>query len=148
MFICIAFLYRLAFKVCLILYLFGDLAIYITAISKSLRDVTCSSGSDNVTTNNNHSSKQDINSCSNLQHLSLTMKQVYQIYVAVLIFVLGPFAYFNVSKTKYLQIFTTCMRWTAFITMITLSILRITDPNIEHGNPPILNLSTAPMVFG
>lgn len=142
------FLCRLAFTCCMIFYLYGDLAIYITAISKSLRDVTCSSGSDNMTTNNNHSSKQDINSCSNLQHLNLTMKQVYQIYVAVLILILGPFAYFNVSKTKYLQIFTTCMRWTAFVTMIALSLLRIADPNIEHGNPRVLNLSTAPTVFG
>ena len=44
--------------------------------------------------------------------------------------------------------FTTLMRWTAFITMITLSISRITDDRQEHGHPPILDLRTAPMVFG
>ena len=29
------------FSLCMILYLYGDLAIYCTALSKSLRDVTC-----------------------------------------------------------------------------------------------------------
>ena len=32
--------------------------------------------------------------------------------------------------------------------MISLSILRIADTSIEHGSPPIIDLSTAPLVFG
>ena len=130
-------------------YLFGDLAIYITAVSKSLRDVSCgAAGGGNITNSGINSSSQDINDPCWSTRPQLSKADVYKIFVAVFLLVLGPFAYFNVSKTKYLQIFTTLMRWTAFITMITLSILRITDDSQEHGEPPILDLSTAPMVFG
>jgi hypothetical protein len=32
---------KFCFSLCIILYLYGDLAIYCTAVAKSLRDVTC-----------------------------------------------------------------------------------------------------------
>ena len=134
---------------CIAAYLFGDLAIYITAVSKSLRDVSCGgSGSGNTSNSGSNSSIPDINDPCWTTNPQLSRSDVYKIFVAVFILVLGPFAYFNVSKTKYLQMFTTLMRWTAFVTMITLSILRITDDRQEHGHPPILDLYTAPMVFG
>ena len=140
---------RIAFNLCLAAYLFGDLAIYITAVSKSLRDVSCGASEGGNTSNSGtNSSIPDINDPCWTTSPQLSRTDVYKIFVAVFIIVLGPFAYFNVSKTKYLQIFTTLMRWTAFVTMITLSILRITDDRQEHGHPPILELSTAPMVFG
>ena len=125
-------------------YLFGDLAIYCTAVAKSLRDVSCTKS--NSTANNSSSSGGLNNMC--WESLGLTKSDVYKIYVAIFVTILGPFAFFNVSKTKYLQMFTTVMRWTAFVSMITLSILRITDDNQQHGSPPIIDLSTAPMVFG
>lgn len=134
---------------CIAAYLFGDLAIYITAVSKSLRDVSCGgSGSGNTSNSGSNSSIPDINDPCWTTIPQLSRSDVYKIFVALFIMVLGPFAYFNVSKTKYLQMFTTLMRWTAFVTMITLSILRITDDRQEHGHPPILDISTAPMVFG
>ena len=131
-------------------YLFGDLAIYITAVSKSLRDVTCNTVHNNNTSSslNNSSNIDSDDPCWSGDVASLTRSDVYKIFVAVFILVLGPFAYFNVSKTKYLQMFTTVMRWVAFITMISLSIVRITDNSQEHGSPPIIDLYTAPTVFG
>ena len=135
--------FRFAFNLCMALYLFGDLAIYCTAVSKSLRDVSCTKS--NSTPSNSSSSGPD-NSLMCWE--GLTRSDVYKIYVAIFVTLLGPFAFFNVSKTKYLQMFTTVMRWTAFLSMITLSIMRITDESQQHGSPPIIDLSTAPMVFG
>ena len=133
------FLLRIAFNLCMAAYLFGDLAIYITAVSKSLRDVTCPAPS--------NSTEDSRGPCTPLAP-SLGRTDVYRIYVAVFLAVLGPFAYCNVSKTKYLQMFTTVMRWTAFVTMISLSVMRIADPAQQHGRPPVADLATAPMVFG
>ena len=133
------FLLRIAFNLCMAAYLFGDLAIYITAVSKSLRDVTCPAPA--------NSTEDSRGPCTPLAP-SLGRTDVYRIYVAVFLAVLGPFAYFNVSKTKYLQMFTTVMRWTAFVTMISLSVMRIADPAQQHGRPPVADLATAPMVFG
>eukprot|EP00092_Neocalanus_flemingeri_P053476 GFUD01062850.1.p1 GENE.GFUD01062850.1~~GFUD01062850.1.p1 ORF type:complete len:361 (-),score=61.51 GFUD01062850.1:24-1106(-) len=136
----------------MVAYLFGDLAIYCTAVAKSLRDVSCTY---NPMSKNSSTSNSSITNSSTLQlsdpcwdGTPLTRSDAYRMYVAVFLLLLGPFAFFNVSKTKYLQIFTTAMRWTAFITMVTLSIMRILDTSATHGNPPIANFSTAPTVFG
>jgi len=102
----------------------------------------------NTSNSGSNSSIPDINDPCWTTNPQLSRSDVYKIFVAVFILAIGPFAYFNVSKTKYLQMFTTLMRWTAFVTMITLSILRLADDRQKHGQPPILDLSTAPMVFG
>ena len=133
----------------MVAYLFGDLAIYCTAVAKSLRDVSCTyspTSNTTITNTTSNSTLQLSDPC--WDGTPLTRSDAYRIYVAVFLFLLGPFAFFNVSKTKYLQIFTTVMRWTAFITMVTLSIMRIVDTSATHGNPPIANFSTAPSVFG
>jgi len=137
--------YRIAFSLCMVAYLFGDLAIYCTAVAKSFRDVSCTYiPSPSNTTNS--SSLQLSDPC--WATTTLTRSDAYRIYVVVFLLLLGPFAFFNVSKTKYLQVFTTVMRWTAFITMVTLSSMRIADNTATHGNPNIANFSTAPAVFG
>lgn len=133
---------RLAFSLCMVAYLFGDLAIYCTAVAKSLRDVSCT-----YTLNTTNSSSLQLSDPC-WDGTPLTRSDAYRIFVAVFLFCLGPFAFFNVSKTKYLQIFTTVMRWAAFITMVTLSIMRIADASTPHGNPPVADFSTAPTVFG
>ena len=136
---------KIAFSLCMVAYLFGDLAIYCTAVAKSLRDVSCTytRPTTNVT---NNSSLQLSDPC--WDGTPLTRSDAYRIFVAVFLFCLGPFAFFNVSKTKYLQMFTTVMRWAAFITMVTLSIMRIADTATPHGHPPVADFSTAPTVFG
>lgn len=53
---------------------------------------------------------------------------------------LGPFVFFNVQKTKYLQLLTSIMRWLAFIVMIVYALKKL----IVHGprgDPPIANLA-------
>ena len=42
------------------------------------------------------------------QHLTCSFLFLFK---AIFTVTLGPFAFFNVQKTKYLQIFTTLMRW-------------------------------------
>ena len=131
---------RLVFNICMIAYLYGDLAIYCTAVAKSLRDVSC------PFTAANTSQPSTTEPC--WRESGLSKADVYKIYVAVFLALLGPFAYFNLTKTKYLQILTSVMRWTAFITMICLSVLRISDTSVEHGTPPVMDISTTPLVFG
>ena len=52
----------------------------------------------------------------------------------------------DVTKTKYLQILTTVMRWTAFIIMITLAGLRLSRGIIFR--PPVSDFSGVPNLFG
>ena len=125
----------------MIAYLYGDVAIYCTAVAKSLRDVSCTFSPPNNTASITSSP------CWATTE-SLSKSDMYKIFVALFIAVLGPFAYFNVTKTKYLQIVTSVMRWTAFITMITLAVMRIADGSVPHGAPPVVDISTTPMVFG
>lgn len=53
---------------------------------------------------------------------------------------LGPFVFFNVQKTKYLQLLTSIMRWLAFTIMIVYALksLFVYGP---RGNPPVANLA-------
>ena len=59
---------------------------------------------------------------------------------------LGPFAFFDVSKTKLLQLFTSALRWTSFISMIVLSIIRIAGGH--HVTPVGANFAQVPNLFG
>ncbi|XP_008944559.1 PREDICTED: transmembrane protein 104, partial [Merops nubicus] len=60
---------------------------------------------------------------------------------------LGPFTFFNVQKTKYLQIMTSLMRWIAFILMIILALIRISRGQAE-GHPSMAQLSGIRNLFG
>nr|XP_054500989.1 transmembrane protein 104 isoform X5 [Agelaius phoeniceus] len=60
---------------------------------------------------------------------------------------LGPFTFFNVQKTKYLQIMTSLMRWIAFILMIILALIRISRGQAE-GHPSMAELSGIRNLFG
>jgi len=59
---------------------------------------------------------------------------------------LGPFAFFDVSKTKLLQLFTSALRWTSFISMIVLSIIRIAGGH--YVTPVGANFAQIPNLFG
>ncbi|XP_071036880.1 transmembrane protein 104 isoform X2 [Parasteatoda tepidariorum] len=130
------------FYVCIAIYLYGDLAIYAAAVSKSLKDVTCiytPSGACNVTKNNSIS-------CWN-PDIPVTRGDAYRIYLLSFLLLLGPFTFFNVQKTKYLQVFTSLMRWLAFSTMIILAATAIIKGK-GKGHPPIASLSGVPNLFG
>ncbi|XP_030840130.1 transmembrane protein 104 isoform X2 [Strongylocentrotus purpuratus] len=121
---------QILFYICLIVYLYGDLAIYAVAVPKSLRDITCTYDSDahNLSDNERCWPGADI-----------SRMNAYRIYLSIFALALGVFVYFNVQKTKYLQIFTTIMRWLAFLTMIISSVVYI-----SQGKSSIKPAATGP----
>lgn len=60
-------------------------------------------------------------------------------FQTLFVFTLGPFVFFNIQKTKYLQLLTSLMRWLAFAIMIIYAarILIIEGP---QGSPPAANV--------
>uniref|UniRef100_A0A8C5WLL7 Transmembrane protein 104 n=1 Tax=Leptobrachium leishanense TaxID=445787 RepID=A0A8C5WLL7_9ANUR len=129
------------FYLCIIIYLYGDLAIYATAVPLSLVQVTCFSG--NTSCSGQAGERNDTDPCWG----SIRRIDAYRIYLAVFTVFLGPFTFFNVQKTKYLQILTSLMRWIAFIIMIVLALVRI-GKGEGAGHPPIADASGIRNLFG
>lgn len=133
---------RTLFYLCIAIYLYGDLAIYSAAVAKSLRDVACTYKPDNST--GPLSNLNDTSPCwpdANFNRIN-----AYRVALSVFILIVGPFGFFNVSKTKYLQILTTIMRWFAFGAMVTLACVRLGQGKRAH--PPIAEFSGVPNLFG
>jgi len=132
----------IAFYICLIIYLYGDLAIYGAAVAKSLRDVMCTYTPYNTTKSSKNISESEL--CwedSNWDRLS-----VYRFSLLGFIAVIGSFVFTDVTKTKLLQIVTSFMRWLAFIVMITLAGIRLSRGKVF--NPPVAEFSGVPNLFG
>uniref|UniRef100_A0A3Q2ZZ28 Transmembrane protein 104 n=1 Tax=Kryptolebias marmoratus TaxID=37003 RepID=A0A3Q2ZZ28_KRYMA len=127
------------FYICIIVYLYGDLAIYAAAVPISLMEVACGNHSCSAGT----VKYNDTDPCWG----SVTRKDAYRIFLSVFTLLLGPFTFFNAQKTKYLQILTSLMRWIAFIMMIILALIRI-GKGTGEGHPPVANLSGVPNLFG
>lgn len=120
---------RFLFYFCLAVYLYGDLSIYSAAVAKSLRDVLCA---------HNHSANATDNDDVTLrcwEDSALSRFDIYRLCLVVFISILGPFTFFNVQKTKYLQLITVMFRWLAFSVMISIAIHRLLA---EQNNPPIV----------
>uniref|UniRef100_H2Z3V4 Amino acid transporter transmembrane domain-containing protein n=1 Tax=Ciona savignyi TaxID=51511 RepID=H2Z3V4_CIOSA len=132
---------RILFYLCIIIYLYGDLAIYAAAVPKSMRDIV---GNMSCAVNQSNP-PHDSDICWGS---TITRKNVYQIFVAIFTVVLGPFTFFSVQKTKYLQIVTTLFRWSAFISMITLAIIHISSTGGGEGHPPVGSIGGIPNLFG
>ncbi|KRT85192.1 Amino acid transporter [Oryctes borbonicus] len=134
------------FYISLCIYLYGDLAIYAAAIGKSLADVMCTN---NVTGESSLQLWNAMDEFEDLCWMNSNFKKidVYRISVAVFSVLVGPFAYFNVQKTKYVQIFTTTMRWCAFIIMVTLACIRI-DVKGQQGFPDMFEFNGLAALLG
>jgi len=132
---------RNMFYLCLVIYLYGDLAIYGAAVAKSVRDVACTYKPPNMTSFLNISDAEPCWSGS-----SKTRLDAYRIFLGVFVCTIGQFVFCNVTKTKYLQIITTLMRWKAFIVMVVLAI--ITLMNESPASPPSSRLMGLPNLFG
>lgn len=71
---------------------------------------------------------------------------VYIIILIILYFqttfvlLLGPFVFFNIQKTKYLQLLTSAMRWLAFTIMIVYALKNIFLYG-PRGDPPVANVA-------
>jgi hypothetical protein len=140
----------LLFYVCIAVYLFGDLSIYSAAVSTTLRDVICDRNASlpsNVTVNST-----DLCWTGKL----MTRFDVYRICLIFFTLILSPFVFFNVQKTKYLQVATIIFRWLAFTVMISIAIHRLySNPpdNLEfleysRPNPPKANFREIPYLIG
>lgn len=132
---------RMFFYISLCIYLYGDLAIYTTAIGKSVLDLICTVNTAQYnTTNENFTAHCWTDS-------SVTKIDVYRIIVGIFALIVGPFTYFNLQKTKYLQVLTTSMRWCAFTIMVTLACVHI-QRSEPHGHPSMFDFNGVPALIG
>eukprot|EP01114_Cavostelium_apophysatum_P014544 TRINITY_DN3801_c0_g1_i1.p1 TRINITY_DN3801_c0_g1~~TRINITY_DN3801_c0_g1_i1.p1 ORF type:complete len:510 (+),score=104.71 TRINITY_DN3801_c0_g1_i1:96-1625(+) len=119
------------FYVILVIYLYGDLAIYAVTIPSSLAKVT-----GGWTVGGHY-----LNSCS-----------VYYIYLAIFAFGVIPMSCFNFQKTKILQYITLATRNFSLLTMIILSIYFVAKHqnhvHINEETVPLFNVSALPAIFG
>ena len=132
---------RTLFYICLIIYLYGDLAIYGAAVAKSIRDVACNYRPPNATSQFNISEGARC-----WEDEEVTRLNAYRIFLTLFIGIVGPFAFCNITKTKYLQIFTSLMRWLAFGSMVALAISRLSKN--MRGYPPVADFGGVPNLFG
>ena len=69
-----------------------------------------------------------------------------RIYLFAFILLLGPFVFFNLSKSKWLQLITAVMRNVAFIMMIVIALVFIGRGNYYIAS--VANFSSLPNLFG
>ncbi|KAI5698216.1 hypothetical protein M8J75_003667 [Diaphorina citri] len=121
---------RSLFVLVLVVYLFGDLSIYCATVAKSLVNIVCDPITDDSVNNQ---------TLQCLHNYPITRGSTYYAFLALFVLLLGPFVFFNVHKTKYLQILTSVMRCAAFFIMTVLATMRLFNKNLPHGRPsPIL----------
>ncbi|KAK3908736.1 Transmembrane protein 104-like protein [Frankliniella fusca] len=134
---------QILFFLCFAIYLYGDLAIYTAVVSKSLSDVICT-----YEPNINASCGDNLPPETKCwEGISFTRLSIYRILIAVFLGCMGPFAFFNVQKTKYLQLFTSFMRWLAFTVMISLAVRQLITKGPE-GHPSVANITGLPALLG
>jgi hypothetical protein len=140
------------YYICVITYLFGDLSIYAVTSSSSLTLVTCDMFSYFYNlTNETERNWTEIRESDECFSTALTKIQVYYIYLAIFILCIGPFTFFNMSKTKLMQITTTVLRYIGFGFMVSLAIVKIFEGDDEgrHVKSPLIaNFSQFPNLFG
>ncbi|XP_028163130.1 transmembrane protein 104 homolog [Ostrinia furnacalis] len=136
---------RIMFYCTLCVYLYGDLSIYSAAVAKSIMDVVCSSVPSNMTDPSEWDELPCFNATSHLQPYSRL--EVYRIALLTFVGAMGPFVFFNVQKTKYLQLFTSGMRWLAFAIMISMAIHLLIGRG-PQGHPPAFDVTGMPTLFG
>ncbi|KAH8293953.1 hypothetical protein KR054_006969 [Drosophila jambulina] len=158
---------RIMFYLCLIVYLYGDLSIYSAAVARSLRDVVCdqTNGTD---TNNLMIWPGDFKNNTARpcwREHTISRLSMYRVFLIGFTLIFGPFAAFNVQKTKYLQMLTAAFRWlgkysqtftivrthqfyfSAFTLMICIS-LKLLITRGAKGHPESFNVYGIPSLFG
>lgn len=128
------------FYVVLCIYLYGDLAIYEAAVAKSLRDSMCNYVPENCT-----ETLLDDDKC--FKDSDIKRIDIYRLCMAGFIGIMGPFVFFNLTKTKYMQILTTFTRWLAMGIMISWAIVKLAQDQ-GKGHPPTADVTKLPQLFG
>ena len=77
----------------------------------------------------------------------VSRENAYRLYVVLFNSTIGVLVFYNVQKTKLLQMLTTLMRWLAFTTMIVLAIKKILTNEVQP-KPSALNIAAVPNFFG
>lgn len=137
---------RTTFYCSLCIYLYGDLSIYAAAVAKSIMESVCSPIPINMTEPSNWDQLPCFNS-SSADPKAYTRLDLYRIALLTFVGGMGPFVFFNVQKTKYLQLFTTGMRWLAFTIMISMAIHLLIARGAQ-GHPPAFDVTGMPTLFG
>ena len=70
----------------------------------------------------------------------------YRLYIVLFILLLGPLIFFDLSKSKWLQLITAILRNIAFLMMIIIAFIHIGMGN--KAKPPIANFQFIPNLFG
>ncbi|KAH9382892.1 hypothetical protein HPB48_023511 [Haemaphysalis longicornis] len=138
------------FYIIIAMYLYGDLAIYGAAVSKSLRDAACQLPEvvrNNFTSSNASISVADLDDFPCWSNSSIRRSGAYRMLLFMFVLTVGPFTFFNVQKTKYLQILTTLMRWIAFASMIGLCTFALVRGK-GQGQPGMIYVGGLPSLFG
>ncbi|XP_054012353.1 transmembrane protein 104 homolog [Hylaeus anthracinus] len=130
------------FYLCFTIYLYGDLSIYGAAVAKTLADVACTYQPANFTCND---TIPDTELC--WEYFALDRQEAYRMFLTTFVLLLGPFVFFNIQKTKYLQLLTSAMRWLAFTIMIAYAVKNLFIHGAQ-GNPPAANIIGIPSLFG
>lgn len=129
----------ICFYFCISIYLYGDLSIYAAAVAKSVTDILCSNSSSNATAVWTEVPEE----CwSGMPRYTL-----YQINIVAFVAFLGPFVFFNVQKTKYIQILTIIFRCLAFSIMIIIASSRFFTHEAD-GAPPKADFNQVSNLFG
>lgn len=131
---------RLLFYLCMCVYLYGDLSIYNAAVAKSLTDVVCGNGSA-LSSSSNTTGEGELCWQGMQRHV------FHRICLVAFVCLLGPFVFFNLAKTRLLQILTAVFRWLAFLVMILLACLRFVN-GAADGQPPAGDWAQVPNLFG
>lgn len=78
---------------------------------------------------------------------SMSRIDCYRLALIAFVVLLGPFTFFNVQKTKYIQMCTVLFRWLAFSIMISIAVHRLFVQGAA-GTPPLADLKGVPSLFG
>jgi len=116
------------FYVIIIIYLYGDLAIYAVTIPKSLQTVTGGWHTSSV---------------------NVSEKNVYYVYLAIFSVFIVPWTFFNFQKTKPLQLFTIATRNIALFMMIIICLIYIGEGEGASAKQlPFFDFTGLPALFG
>ena len=125
------------YYIAICLYLYGGLSVYAAAVSKSLTTVVC--GDANCFNGN------DSTLCKNFRNSTVIC--MYRKMLAIFVVLVCPFIFFNLTKTKILQLSTMFFRWFALLSMIILAMLKIVQGN-QNYTPRLFKFKTLPQFFG
>lgn len=136
---------QILMMISMILFLYGDLVIFDAAMSKTIRDSAC-----NYVPSDRNQTLTESDPCwTSLP--SLSRLNAYRLFVCSLNALVGPFVFFNMQKTKFIQMVSTVVRWLAFILMISLASAKIADnssQSVHVKQPDLVNLSYLPNFVG